>query len=140
MNFDSLKLLTTQQALKDIAYFIRSMNVKYGFTNPRWVTFGGSYPGSLSAWFRSKYPDLTVGAVASSAPLNLKLNMYEYAMVVENDLKITNPECPAAVKMAFDQMQKLSMTKAGRSQLNTYFKLVKTNTAVRWEYDEAGYH
>uniref|UniRef100_A0A1I8AEE7 Serine carboxypeptidase S28 n=1 Tax=Steinernema glaseri TaxID=37863 RepID=A0A1I8AEE7_9BILA len=33
-----------------------------------------SYPGSLAAWFRSKYPELTVGSVASSAPLAQKLN------------------------------------------------------------------
>ncbi|KHJ93152.1 serine carboxypeptidase S28 [Oesophagostomum dentatum] len=44
MNFDSLSLLTTEQALADLAYFITSMNQQYGFNNPRWVTFGGSYP------------------------------------------------------------------------------------------------
>lgn len=76
MNTSSLEKLTTQQALADIAFFIESMNQKHEFKNPRWVTFGGSYPGSLSAWFRQKYPELTVGSVASSAPLNLKLNFY----------------------------------------------------------------
>lgn len=76
MQTSSLRYLTTQQALADLAFFIEFMNQQYGFKNPRWVTFGGSYPGSLAAWFRQKYPQLTVGSVASSAPVNLKLDFY----------------------------------------------------------------
>ncbi|CAB3410142.1 unnamed protein product [Caenorhabditis bovis] len=124
MEVSSLRYLTTQQALADIAEFIKAMNKKHGFTNPRWVTFGGSYPGSLSAWFRKMYPDLTKGAVASSAPVNLKLDFYEYAMVVEDDLKVTDPNCADAVRNAFQQMQQLSITIEGRKTLSTTFNLV----------------
>ena len=46
MNTDTLQLLTTEQALADLANFIIAMNQQYNFPNPRWVTFGGSYPGS----------------------------------------------------------------------------------------------
>ncbi|ULT79492.1 hypothetical protein L5515_016126 [Caenorhabditis briggsae] len=123
METSSLQYLTTQQALADLAYFIESMNQKYGFKNPRWVTFGGSYPGSLSAWFRQKYPELTVGSVASSAPVNLKLDFYEYAMVVEDDLKLTDPQCAPAVRDAFTKIQQMSLTAEGRNSLNTYFNL-----------------
>uniref|UniRef100_A0A8R1DS58 Uncharacterized protein n=1 Tax=Caenorhabditis japonica TaxID=281687 RepID=A0A8R1DS58_CAEJA len=123
MDTSSLRLLTTQQALEDLAYFIISMNKKHNFKNPRWVTFGGSYPGSLSAWFRQKYPELTVGSVASSAPVNLKLDFYEYAVVVENDLKITDPSCSSSVKTAFDSIQNLTLTSQGRNSLNEIFNL-----------------
>lgn len=44
--------------------------------NTPWITIGGSYPGALSAWFRSKYPYLTVGALASSAVVNPIQNFY----------------------------------------------------------------
>ena len=76
MNTDSLRLLTSTQALADLRHFILSMNIWYGFNNPRWVTFGGSYSGALAAWFRQKYPEYTVGSVASSATVNLKLDFY----------------------------------------------------------------
>jgi len=30
------------------------------------LVIGGSYPGALSAWFRERYPHLTVGSWSSS--------------------------------------------------------------------------
>lgn len=66
----NLKYLNSKQALKDIAFFIEELKRnKWYSISPinSWITIGGSYPGALSAWFRSKYPHLTVGAIASSA-------------------------------------------------------------------------
>jgi hypothetical protein len=66
----NLKHLTAENALNDLAYFITQITEKNAYNinkNQKWITIGGSYPGALSAWFRSKFPHLTVGAIASSA-------------------------------------------------------------------------
>ena len=62
--------LSSEQALADLAYFISKMGntAQYRTSEKnKWITVGGSYPGALSAWFRYKYPHLTIGSLASSA-------------------------------------------------------------------------
>ena len=72
MSTKNLKYLSSEQALADLAYFIEAQ--KLHLKGNKWIVFGGSYPGSLAAWFRLKYPHLAHGAVASSAPLLAKIN------------------------------------------------------------------
>ena len=55
MSTDNMKFLSSRQALEDLAYFITGMNSHHNMTAP-WISFGGSYPGSLSAWARLKFP------------------------------------------------------------------------------------
>jgi hypothetical protein len=89
-----LQLLTIEQALADTAEFITALPGLIGCgggggggivhgnddvnAQPDWqgtdrcdvVLFGGSYGGMLAAWHRLKYPHLTVGAIASGAPVD----------------------------------------------------------------------
>lgn len=123
MSMPGLKVCNMANALADIHNFIKQMNIDYNFRNPKWVTFGGSYPGTLSALFRQQYPQDTVGAVASSAPLDWTLDFFEYAMVVEDVLKQTSTDCWNNVNLAFTNMQQLSLSSAGIQKLNTYFNL-----------------
>ena len=96
---DSLVLLTSEQALADLARFVTyvnsvdplvapdaastpPLNLSATTANSRWVTFGGSYPGSLATWFKTRYPALTSGTVGSSAPVFAEYDFAQYAEVV----------------------------------------------------------
>jgi len=72
----NLPYLSSQQAVEDIAAFINAQNSASGESNPKWVVWGAAYGGALALWLRTKYPTLTVGAVASSPLISLELDNY----------------------------------------------------------------
>nr|CAI5825945.1 unnamed protein product [Callosobruchus analis] len=125
LSTENLQYLSSQQALADIAYFIEEMNVKYKLSpNVKWIAFGGSYPGSLAAWVRQKYPHLVYGAMSASGPLLAKINFSEYLTVVYNDLKDTGGDkCVSAVKQAFYQVDMLTRHTDGQRNLDELFVL-----------------
>lgn len=51
MSVANLKWLTTEQAMADLNQFIPAMNKQFGFNKPKWVAFGGSYPGMTKKVF-----------------------------------------------------------------------------------------
>lgn len=120
---ENLRYLSSEQALADLAYFIRYARDKYQLYHNKLITFGGSYPGSLSAWFRVKYPHLVNGAVATSAPINAVLNFVEYLDVVSKALDTTGPMCNKMVQTAHMTVGKLLQTDSGRKQLKKMFNL-----------------
>lgn len=72
LSTESLRFLTTQQALADTAFFARNA-VFDGFEdqnltapNAPWILYGGSYAGGFAAFSRVLYPDLYWGAISSS--------------------------------------------------------------------------
>eukprot|EP00937_MAST-01D_sp_MAST-1D-sp2_P006933 g6933.t1 len=69
---DNLRFLTSRQALADAAALIDSLNpvVAGGARAVPVFTFGGSYSGALSAWFRALYPTHTRGSLSSSGVVN----------------------------------------------------------------------
>lgn len=121
----NLKFLSSEQALADLAAFITQQK-KMLAGSPKVVVFGGSYPGSLAAWFRLKYPHLADGAVASSAPLLAKVNFIEYLEVVDASLMTYDASkgaCNTAVSQATQNIQIMVATYGGRQQLQKMFKL-----------------
>ncbi|CAB3406149.1 unnamed protein product [Caenorhabditis bovis] len=104
---ENLKYLTIDQALADLRNFVLEMNKLY-FPNdkPIWVTFGGSYPGSLSAWFRETYPELTAGAVSSSSAVHVFVDYYGYAINTEKTYRTVSDSCANTIGTAFNKMVK----------------------------------
>ena len=82
---EHLKYLSTEQALADTAAFIQYLTKKLSL-NGKVVVFGGSYAGALAAFFREKYPNIAVGAIASSATVLAEVDAKEYFGVVSDSL------------------------------------------------------
>lgn len=75
MSTSNLVYLSSDQALADLAEFIANIKTKYSIpSTAKWIAFGGSYPGTLAAWLRMKYPHLIHAAVSSSGPLLAKID------------------------------------------------------------------
>merc|ERR1711892_1185849 len=64
MSTENMRYLSSRQGLEDLGHFMTAMNAKYDLST--WITFGGSYPGSLSAWVNLRFPHLVGGSVSSS--------------------------------------------------------------------------
>eukprot|EP01133_Synstelium_polycarpum_P010271 gene10271-11979_t len=99
--------LSSQQALADNAVFRQFVAEKYNVQpSSKWVSFGGSYSGALTSWFRIKYPQLVDFVVASSAPVNAEIDFYQYLEVVQNSL-LTAPNGQACVENIAMATQKI---------------------------------
>jgi serine protease 16 len=108
---ESLSLLSSHQAIGDIARFLNgyvSPTFNITFPNTKVVTFGGSYPGALSAWARLRLPHLITVAVSTSSPVRASFDFTGYNAVVGTSLARTtiggSAQCLANVRAAFTAM------------------------------------
>ncbi|XP_061073731.1 thymus-specific serine protease [Conger conger] len=111
LEIDNLRYLRSQHNLVDLVSFHKFISQKYKLTHRNtWISFGGSYPGSLSAWFRGKFPHLVYGAVASSAPIKAKLDFSTYNKVVGESLM--NPNVGGSMKCVSDVWEAFAAVEA----------------------------
>ncbi|XP_055688188.1 putative serine protease F56F10.1 [Lutzomyia longipalpis] len=117
---DDLVYLSSETALADLTFFIMEMRRKYHLTTAnRWIAFGGSYPGSLAAWLREKYPHLVHGAVSSSGPLVAIVDFWQYYNVVTEAIS----DCQDTVRDSIEQVELQLRTDLGRMAVKEKFHL-----------------
>merc|ERR1712227_135411 len=137
MSRGNIEYLSSRQGLEDAGNFISSMNAANNLTT--WITFGGSYPGSLSGWMRLRFPHLVAGSVSSSGPLFAKLDYYEYLQVVMDALDWTEiPGCNNAWTEALTTVEEMVKSEENWEGLTEKFKLcsiLEEVTEVNWGED-----
>ncbi|XP_014206647.1 putative serine protease K12H4.7 [Copidosoma floridanum] len=119
----NMQYLSVDQALADVAYFVKEKKAEREAEDAKVVVFGGSYSGNMAAWMRIKYPHLIQGAVASSAPVYAKADFYEYYETVTEALKRHGDECVASVKVAIEQTEEMLASQAGAEMIQILFNL-----------------
>jgi len=115
----NMRYLSSEQALADAAMFVEQMQKTY--TGP-WVVFGCSYSGSLSAWFRLKYPHLVIGSVAPSGPVIPQANFTQF---FQNFGNVASGPCVTATKQAVSSIDSMFKTAEGRRKLDHDFMSCK---------------
>eukprot|EP01130_Rhizamoeba_saxonica_P000726 TRINITY_DN10659_c0_g1_i1.p1 TRINITY_DN10659_c0_g1~~TRINITY_DN10659_c0_g1_i1.p1 ORF type:complete len:464 (+),score=73.13 TRINITY_DN10659_c0_g1_i1:383-1774(+) len=74
---NNLQLLTVEQALADLNYFITE-HIHKKLHNTKVVMIGGSYSGGLSSWFRQVYKDITCAHLSSSGVVNAIFDFHQF--------------------------------------------------------------
>ena len=132
MSRDNMRYLSSRQGLEDAGHFISAMNAEHNLTT--WITFGGSYPGSLSAWMRLRFPHLVAGAVSSSGPLFAKLDYFEY-LQVDTDIILSLQHVPT-VQVVMDSLDWTGIAgcnAAFQSALTSVEQVVATGGQEEWD-------
>ncbi|KAI1814919.1 peptidase S28 [Poronia punctata] len=126
---ESLRFLTTDQALADTAYFANNVkfagleNVDFSPKKTPWIAYGGSYAGAFVALLRKLYPDAYWGAISSSGVPEAIYDYWKYFEAAE----VYGPaECVKTTKTVTDIIDKILIGKKGTKyvdQLKNVFGL-----------------
>lgn len=116
---EALKHLNLQAAVNDLASFQKYMMNERGM-KVKWVAFGGSYAGTVAAFYREKHPELIAGALASSAPVFMKNEFKEYDAHVAKVINKTS--CGDLVRTAIKEIEQKLSTPEGALEVKKHFK------------------
>lgn len=135
LSTNNLKYLSSRQAIEDVVSFRARIVSAFNLTEKnKWISFGGSYSGALSAWLRLKHPEAVAAAVATSAPVRAQEDFSQYLEVVGQSLATTahGTECVSAIQEATNQVDEMLRDK---SKWNEVEKVFHVHPALR-NYDD----
>jgi pimeloyl-ACP methyl ester carboxylesterase len=101
LSTEHLKYLSADYALKDLDAFQKYLTETLGLTG-KWISLGSSYAASLSAYYRSRYPQNVVGALASSAAI---VAVKDFDAYDRFEAQVLGPDCQAKAKSVIHQIE-----------------------------------
>ena len=123
-SLDSLQYLNSEEGLADLAYFLEKINEN----NVEILVVGGSYPGALSAWFRSRYPHLAAGSWASSAVVQPIVDFQQYDKQTYTSTLKSGEWCPKMIRSSMDWVtQQAALRESGDEDNYITKQLAKTD-------------
>ncbi|XP_051226905.1 uncharacterized protein [Lolium perenne] len=125
----SLAHLTAEQALADYAVLLTDLKSNLSAEASPVVLFGGSYGGMLAAWMRLKYPHISVGALASSAPILQFEDIVPPTIfydLVSNDFKRESLGCFQTIRDSWKELDEQGNAQDGLLKLSKTFHLCQT--------------
>ncbi|KAJ0039638.1 hypothetical protein Pint_27827 [Pistacia integerrima] len=138
-NATTLSYLTAEQALADFAVLITDLKRNLSAEACPVVLFGGSYGGMLAAWMRLKYPHISIGALASSAPILQFEDIVPaetFYDLVSNDFKRESTSCFNTIKKSWGELISEGQKENGLHELAKTFRLCrdlsKTEDLADW--------
>ncbi|XP_053604159.1 putative serine protease K12H4.7 [Plodia interpunctella] len=121
---ENLRFLNVDQALADLAYFIKELKKQPRFANSKIILYGGSYAGNMVLWFKQRYPHLVLGTVASSAPILAEVDFTGYLEVVHDAfLSEGGEQCITTIRQGILDTVAAMETEAGRRSLEAAYRL-----------------
>ncbi|XP_021844873.2 uncharacterized protein [Spinacia oleracea] len=129
------KFLTTEQALKDSVTIIQSLKVNLSAHNSPIIVVGIGYGGALAVWLRLRYPEIAIGALASSTQLlyygkNTPGN--GYCTTVSNDFKAVDPICYETIRRSWKAIDNYKVYLNGLARLSQIFNTCRPLQST-WE-------
>ncbi|KAA8550277.1 hypothetical protein F0562_001961 [Nyssa sinensis] len=123
-NASTLGFFSSTQALADYAQLITDLKRNLSAENCPTIAVGGSYGGMLASWFRLKYPHISCGALASSAPILYFDDITPqngYPVVVTKDFRDTSESCYNTIRQSWSEIDRVAAEPNGLSKLSQIF-------------------